>query len=372
MKKMISIILFLVVTFISVPFSAENATDVISATDSATLVSSSDLIVDEEVLEDSWIYHKIPKEAITEKAIWTVEYYSERVNKNFEYDWDLFEEDYKALPFVFDSGLFMMWETSMQDYYEKLVAEDYKAYIMLGDEKAQVYAYTVKQGEYELALNSLVNPYLTEALLAELRSIQPYMVFENKICQVQQVIPVSNEYGSWAIYYQTNEGVFVKYLEFPEALSWSQLPEAKGKALLFTENEFAECRESVFGERRRKNEEYFQEHGVYPIGSVASDLLGEMLSAEKELPFCEPGNPVPEHLQAEMNSLLGVNAAPDNSSDVSTDTATDTATTDAIPSGGENVSFPWLWIALPVGAVGIAGGAAFVLLRKKRKASPAP
>lgn len=42
------------------------------------------------------------------------------------------------------------------------------------------------------------------------------------------------------------------------------------------------------------------------------------------------------------------------------------------PSDGENASFPWLWIALPVGAVVIAGGAAFVLLRKKRKSSPTP
>ena len=33
---------------------------------------------------------------------------------------------------------------------------------------------------------------------------------------------------------------------------------------------------------------------------------------------------------------------------------------------------PWLWIALPVGAVVIAGGAAFVLIRKKRKSSPNP
>ena len=31
--------------------------------------------------------------------------------------------------------------------------------------------------------------------------------------------------------------------------------------------------------------------------------------------------------------------------------------------------FPWLWIALPVGAAVIAGGAAFVLIRKKRKSS---
>ena len=45
------------------------------------------------------------------------------------------------------------------------------------------------------------------------------------------------------------------------------------------------------------------------------------------------------------------------------------ALTDNAPSGGENASFPWLWIALPVGAVVIAGGAAFVLLRKKRKHS---
>ncbi|MBO5221391.1 MAG: hypothetical protein J6C26_03665 [Clostridia bacterium] len=60
---------------------------------------------------------------------------------------------------------------------------------------------------------------------------------------------------------------------------------------------------------------------------------------------------------------------PQPSTDTVTDTATDTATTDAIPSGGENVSFPWLWIALPVGAVVIFVGAAFVLLRKKRKHS---
>ncbi|MBQ4322961.1 MAG: hypothetical protein IJC19_03380 [Clostridia bacterium] len=49
------------------------------------------------------------------------------------------------------------------------------------------------------------------------------------------------------------------------------------------------------------------------------------------------------------------------------DASTDTETTDAIPSGGESASFPWLWIALPVGAAVIAGGAAFALLRKKRR-----
>ncbi|MBQ4322398.1 MAG: hypothetical protein IJC19_00510 [Clostridia bacterium] len=58
---------------------------------------------------------------------------------------------------------------------------------------------------------------------------------------------------------------------------------------------------------------------------------------------------------------------PQPSTDTVTDTVTDTATTDAIPSGGESASFPWLWIALPVGAVVIVGGAAFVLLRKKRR-----
>ncbi len=36
-------------------------------------------------------------------------------------------------------------------------------------------------------------------------------------------------------------------------------------------------------------------------------------------------------------------------------------------SSDEKSTFPWLWIALPVGAVVIAGGAAFVLFRKKRR-----
>ena len=50
-----------------------------------------------------------------------------------------------------------------------------------------------------------------------------------------------------------------------------------------------------------------------------------------------------------------------------------TESSDLTPSGGENAPFPWLCIALPVGAVAIAGGAAtFFLLRKKRKSSKIP
>ncbi len=42
-----------------------------------------------------------------------------------------------------------------------------------------------------------------------------------------------------------------------------------------------------------------------------------------------------------------------------------------VATSGQNKHVNYLWIALPVGAVVIAGGAAFALLRKKRKASPA-
>ena len=57
---------------------------------------------------------------------------------------------------------------------------------------------------------------------------------------------------------------------------------------------------------------------------------------------------------------------------VNLDTAESALNRLAKATSDSDESLPWLWIALPVGAAVIAGGAAFALIRKKRKSSPNP
>jgi len=328
------------------------------------------------------LFCKLPDGVVTDEAKTTLQ---ALVDGNvISYDLKIFDSEYKALPIlVVGDRLYTKWETRFDDYVDRILSSKEKVYLLMDGKKAELYGY--KEGDSEgdpvkfsVAYTTL--PIVTDALITELRSISEYMVFGDEICRVEQVLPVSNEGGTWAVYYKTDKGIKIKYLEKYESPIWNKYASEVGKGILFTEEEFSQLREEIYGPRVQANKEFFEKYGEYPIGYSLSDLLYAMDNNGKTLNFCEPGNPVPEHLQAELNTLLGVEPpvsteGPDT--DVPTGITTTDITTTDIPTSGNPVStddgsvaadreIPWLWIGIGAGAL-VVVALAIILLTKKKK-----
>ncbi|MBP3301473.1 MAG: hypothetical protein J6M34_08240 [Clostridia bacterium] len=272
----------------------------------------------------------------------------------------------------------------------------------------------------EKAENSgVISPYPLGALFheeenlkKELLSIDSYMVFKNQICQVQKVLPLYVEYEGFFFYYTTDVGNFVKYISTAE--------DEPSQSLLFTQAEFATTLETLYAEERAAWYEKVNDPNYeFSVGGIVDfTLIEDMKSAEMEIPYCEAGNPIPAHLQEEINALRGVDETTrtedsDRSDgttdggavtdvptdegvvDVSTETATltDVPSTDGTadaPSTDGNASdapltdgtdaetadtdtpadpapFPWVWVIVPAGVVLIAAATTALVIRKKKK-----
>jgi len=344
----------------------------------AGLVTSADSS-QKEIAEEKKekLFSQIPQEAISAEMLDSLGIVAKM--QKTDYDLTMFKSEYKGLPYLYSQPAFYDLKSTFSNYTEQIAASKDKFYLMLGTESVQAYSYSISEDQkYKVIYGTTLIPQITESLIKELRSIEPYMIFNGEICEVTGVLPMTDEFGAWAVYYNTDKGVFIKYLGNPQ--TWKNLPKSNDKALLFTEAEYADYRQKAFGKKIENNQKYFEEHGVYPIGSSTADLIDTLVGAGQELKFCEPGNPVPEHLQAELNTLLGVEPpvsteGPDT--DVPTGiTTTDTTTTD-IPTSENPAStddgsvatdreIPWLWIGIGAGAL-VVVALAIILLTKKKK-----
>jgi len=331
-------------------------------------------------LEDS-LYGELPEEILTKNYLATIQEILGLYGESWKIE--ILKKDYKVLPIVDVEGRYLMnWEWDFAYYANLIKTHNQKDFLLIADEGILPIGYFEPEeegGEYQLR----AGPYsrtMTDSFLTELKAIKPYMVFFDQICKVEQVIPVSGGYGLWAVYYKTDKGVFVKYMEAPDRPGWDLFEEGEKKAILFTEQGISEARETVFGERRKKNREQYEKTGEAAIGGGFLGMLKDLSKTDIKLAFVEPGNPVPEHLQAELNTLLGVEPpvsteGPDT--DVPTGiTTTDTTTTD-IPTSENPAStddgsvatdreIPWLWIGIGAGAL-VVVALAIILLTKKKK-----
>ena len=243
--------------------------------------------------------------------------------------------------------------------------------------------------------------HLSDLLKTELQSINSYMVFDGQICHVQELFPFRMNYDTFLFYYITDKGTYVKY--FPTTWKFETL-----SPVLFSIEDFDSVLEALYQADRvefweKINDPEYDD----PIGVPSFPLISDMEKAGMEIPYCEAGNPIPAHLQEEINALRGVDETTrtedsDRSdgttdggavTDVPTDegvvdVSTETATlTDAPPTDGttsdvpltygtdaastdtptDPASFPWVWVIVPAGVVLIAAAATTALVIRKKK-----